>query len=300
MQICEFGCSGLKVFVLGLGCMGLIYVYGQLVELSQGIVLLYVVVECGVIFFDIVEVYGLYINEDLFGQVLVFYCDRLVIVIKFGFKDVCIDVGLDSCLENICVVVEVSFKCLCIDYIDLFYQYCVDLNVLIEDVVGIVSDLIVEGKVGYFGLFEVSVVIVCCVYVVQLVIVVQSEYLLWWCELECELLLMLQELGIGFVLFSLLGRGFLIGVINVDIIFDVNDFCNSVLCFEVEVCCVNQVLVDCISMIVVVCGVMFVQVVLVWLFVQVLWIVLILGIIKVYCLEENLGVVDLQLVLEEL
>lgn len=300
MQTRELGRSGLKVSALGLGCMGLTHAHGQPVEPSQGIALLHAAVERGVTFFDTAEVYGPYTNEDLLGQALAPYRDRLVIATKFGFKDARTDAGLDSRPENIRAVAEASLKRLRTDHIDLFYQHRVDPNVPIEDVAGTVRDLIAEGKVGHFGLSEASAATVRRAHAVQPVTAVQSEYSLWWREPESELLPTLQELGIGFVPFSPLGRGFLTGAINADTTFDANDFRNSVPRFEVEARRANQALVDRISTIAAARGATPAQVALAWLLAQAPWIVPIPGTTKVHRLEENLGAVDLQLAPEEL
>lgn len=188
MQTRELGRSGLKVSALGLGCMGLTHAYGQPVERSQGIALLHAAVERGVTFFDTAEVYGPYTNEDLLGEALAPYRDKLVIATKFGFKDARTDTGLDSRPENIRAVAEASLKRLRTDHIDLFYQHRVDPNVPIEDVAGTVRDLIAEGKVGHFGLSEASTATVRRAHAVQPVAAVQSEYSLWWREPERELL----------------------------------------------------------------------------------------------------------------
>ncbi|HHA2449009.1 TPA: aldo/keto reductase [Stenotrophomonas maltophilia] len=300
MQTRELGRSGLKVSALGLGCMGLTHAYGQPVERSQGIALLHAAVERGVTFFDTAEVYGPYTNEDLLGEALAPYRDKLVIATKFGFKDARTDTGLDSRPENIRAVAEASLKRLRTDHIDLFYQHRVDPNVPIEDVAGTVRDLIAEGKVGHFGLSEASAATVRRAHAVQPVAAVQSEYSLWWREPERELLPALQELGIGFVPFSPLGRGFLTGAINADTTFDANDFRNSVPRFEVEARRANQVLVDRISAIAAARGATPAQVALAWLLAQAPWIVPIPGTTKVHRLEENLGAADLQLAPEEL
>ena len=300
MQTRELGRSGLKVSALGLGCMGLTHAYGQPVERSQGIALLHAAVERGVTFFDTAEVYGPYTNEDLLGEALAPYRDKLVIATKFGFKDARTDTGLDSRPENIRAVAEASLKRLRTDHIDLFYQHRVDPNVPIEDVAGTVRDLIAEGKVGHFGLSEASAATVRRAHAVQPVAAVQSEYSLWWREPERELLPALQELGIGFVPFSPLGRGFLTGAINADTTFDANDFRNSVPRFEVEARRANQVLVDRISAIAAARGATPAQVALAWLLAQAPWIVPIPGTTKLHRLEENLGGADITLDAAEL
>ena len=299
MQTRELGRSGLKVSALGLGCMGLSHSYGKPVELEQGVALLHAAVERGVTFFDTAEVYGPYTNEALLGRALAPHRDRLVIATKFGFRNAQADTGLDSRPENIRAVAEASLKRLRTDHIDLFYQHRVDPNVPIEDVAGTVRDLIAEGKVGHFGLSEASAATVRRAHAVQPVAAVQSEYSLWWREPERELLPPLQELGIGFVPFSPLGRGFLTGTINADTTFEADDFRNTVPRFEVEARRANQALVDRIGAIAAARGATPAQVALAWLLAQADWIVPIPGTTKVHRLEENLGAVDLQLSSEE-
>ena len=299
MQTRELGRSGLKVSALGLGCMGLSHSYGKPVELEQGVALLHAAVERGVTFFDTAEVYGPYTNEALLGRALAPHRDRLVIATKFGFRNAQADTGLDSRPENIRAVAEASLKRLRTDHIDLFYQHRVDPNVPIEDVAGTVRDLIAEGKVGHFGLSEASAATVRRAHAVQPVAAVQSEYSLWWREPERELLPTLQELGIGFVPFSPLGRGFLTGTINAETTFEADDFRNTVPRFEVEARRANQALVDRIGAIAAARGATPAQVALAWLLAQADWIVPIPGTTKVHRLEENLGAVDLRLSSEE-
>ncbi|MBH1665365.1 aldo/keto reductase [Stenotrophomonas maltophilia] len=299
MQTRELGRSGLKVSALGLGCMGLSHSYGKPVELEQGVALLHAAVERGVTFFDTAEVYGPYTNEALLGRALAPHRDRLVIATKFGFRNAQADTGLDSRPENIRAVAEASLKRLRTDHIDLFYQHRVDPNVPIEDVAGTVRDLIAEGKVGHFGLSEASAATVRRAHAVQPVAAGQSEYSLWWREPERELLPPLQELGIGFVPFSPLGRGFLTGTINAETTFEADDFRNTVPRFEVEARRANQALVDRIGAIAAARGATPAQVALAWLLAQADWIVPIPGTTKVHRLEENLGAVDLQLSSEE-
>ncbi|OBU60996.1 aldo/keto reductase [Stenotrophomonas maltophilia] len=299
MQTRELGRSGLKVSALGLGCMGLSHSYGKPVELEQGVALLHAAVERGVTFFDTAEVYGPYTNEALLGRALAPHRDRLVIATKFGFRNAQADTGLDSRPENIRAVAEASLKRLRTDHIDLFYQHRVDPNVPIEDVAGTVRDLIAEGKVGHFGLSEASAATVRRAHAVQPVAAVQSEYSLWWREPERELLPTLQELGIGFVPFSPLGRGFLTGTISAETTFEADDFRNTVPRFAVEARRANQALVDRIGAIAAARGATPAQVALAWLLAQADWIVPIPGTTKVHRLEENLGAVDLQLSSEE-
>ncbi|WP_367381572.1 aldo/keto reductase [Stenotrophomonas cyclobalanopsidis] len=300
MQTRELGRSGLKVSALGLGCMGLSHSYGTPVAQEQGIALLHAAVERGITFFDTAEVYGPYTNEELVGQALAPYRDQLVIATKFGFKQARTDTGLDSRPENIRAVAEASLKRLRTDRIDLFYQHRVDPNVPIEDVAGTVGELIAEGKVLHFGLSEASAATVRRAHAVQPVTAVQSEYSLWWREPERELLPTLQELGIGFVPFSPLGRGFLTGAITADTTFAENDFRNTVPRFEVEARRANQALVDRISTLAAARGATPAQIALAWLLAQAPWIVPIPGTTKVHRLEENLAAAALQLSPQEL
>ncbi|WP_312708789.1 aldo/keto reductase [Stenotrophomonas sp.] len=300
MQTRELGRSGLKVSALGLGCMGLSHSYGTPVAQEQGIALLHAAVERGVTFFDTAEVYGPYTNEELVGQALAPYRDQLVIATKFGFKQARTDTGLDSRPENIRAVAEASLKRLRTDRIDLFYQHRVDPNVPIEDVAGTVGELIAEGKVLHFGLSEASAATVRRAHAVQPVAAVQSEYSLWWREPGRELLPTLQELGIGFVPFSPLGRGFLTGAITAETTFAENDFRNTVPRFEVEARRANQALVDRISTLAAARGATPAQIALAWLLAQAPWIVPIPGTTKVHRLEENLAAAALQLSPQEL
>ena len=244
--------------------------------------------------------YGPYTNEELVGQALAPYRDQLVIATKFGFKQARTDTGLDSRPENIRAVAEASLKRLRTDRIDLFYQHRVDPNVPIEDVAGTVGELIAEGKVLHFGLSEASAATVRRAHAVQPVAAVQSEYSLWWREPEHELLPTLKELGIGFVPFSPLGRGFLTGAITADTTFAENDFRNTVPRFEVEARRANQALVDRISTLAAARGATPAQVALAWLLAQAPWIVPIPGTTQVHRLEENLAAADLQLSPQEL
>lgn len=214
MQTRELGRSGLRVSALGLGCMGLSYGYGPATDRTEAIALLRAAVEQGVTFFDTAEAYGPFLNEELLGEALAPFRDQLVIATKFGFKDGHADAGLDSRPERIRAVAEASLSRLKTDRIDLFYQHRVDPNVPIEDVAGTVKDLIAEGKVKHFGLSEAGVDAIRRAHAVQPVAALQSEYSLWWREPEQAVLPVLEELGIGFVPFSPLGKGFLTGAIN--------------------------------------------------------------------------------------
>ncbi len=291
MQIRELGRSGLRVSALGLGCMGLSYGYGPATGRSEAIALLRAAVEQGVTFFDTAETYGPFFNEELLGEALAPFRDQLVIATKFGFKDGHADAGLDSRPERIRAVAEASLSRLKTDRIDLFYQHRVDPNVPIEDVAGTVKDLIAEGKVKHFGLSEAGVDAIRRAHAVQPVTALQSEYSLWWREPEQAVLPVLEELGIGFVPFSPLGKGFLTGAINVDTQFAADDFRNSVPRFAAEARQANQALVDRISAIAADKGATPAQIALAWLLARKPWIVPIPGTTKLHRLTENLGAV---------
>ncbi|MFI8573327.1 aldo/keto reductase [Stenotrophomonas bentonitica] len=289
MQTRELGRSGLRVSALGLGCMGLSYGYGPATDRTEAIALLRAAVEQGVTFFDTAEAYGPFLNEELLGEALAPFRDQLVIATKFGFKDGHADAGLDSRPERIRAVAEASLSRLKTDRIDLFYQHRVDPNVPIEDVAGTVKDLIAEGKVKHFGLSEAGVDAIRRAHAVQPVAALQSEYSLWWREPEQAVLPVLEELGIGFVPFSPLGKGFLTGAINVGTQFAADDFRNSVPRFAAEARQANQVLVDRISAIAADKGATPAQIALAWLLAREPWIVPIPGTTKLHRLTENLG-----------
>ncbi|MCX2921903.1 aldo/keto reductase [Stenotrophomonas rhizophila] len=289
MQTRELGRSGLRVSALGLGCMGLSYGYGPATDRTEAIALLRAAVEQGVTFFDTAEAYGPFLNEELLGEALTPFRDQLVIATKFGFKDGHADAGLDSRPERIRAVAEASLSRLKTDRIDLFYQHRVDPNVPIEDVAGTVKDLIAEGKVKHFGLSEAGVDAIRRAHAVQPVAALQSEYSLWWREPEQAVLPVLEELGIGFVPFSPLGKGFLTGAINVDTQFAADDFRNSVPRFAAEARQANQVLVDRISAIAADKGATPAQIALAWLLARKPWIVPIPGTTRLHRLTENLG-----------
>lgn len=289
MQTRELGRSGLRVSALGLGCMGLSYGYGPATDRTEAIALLRAAVEQGVTFFDTAEAYGPFLNEELLGEALAPFRDQLVIATKFGFKDGHADAGLDSRPERIRAVAEASLSRLKTDRIDLFYQHRVDPNVPIEDVAGTVKDLIAEGKVKHFGLSEAGVDAIRRAHAVQPVAALQSEYSLWWREPEQAVLPVLEELGIGFVPFSPLGKGFLTGAINVGTQFSADDFRNSVPRFAAEARQANQVLVDRISAIAADKGATPAQIALAWLLARKPWIVPIPGTTKLHRLTENLG-----------
>jgi len=300
MQTRELGNSGLRVSALGLGCMGLSFGYGPATDTRTATALLHAAVAQGVTFFDTAEVYGPFRNEELLGQALAPHRDQVVIATKFGFKDGHADAGLDSRPERIRAVAEASLQRLQTDRIDLFYQHRVDPNVPIEDVAGTVKDLIAEGKVKHFGLSEAGADTIRRAHAVQPVAALQSEYSLWWREPEQSVLPVLEELGIGFVPFSPLGKGFLTGAINADTAFAADDFRNSVPRFAAEARQANQVLVDRISAIAAAKGATPAQVALAWLLARKPWIVPIPGTTKLHRLEENLGAVALQLSTDDL
>ena len=289
MQTRELGRSGLRVSPLGLGCMGLSYGYGPATDRTEAIALLRAAVEQGVTFFDTAEAYGPFLNEELLGEALAPFRDQLVIATKFGFKDGHADAGLDSRPERIRAVAEASLSRLKTDRIDLFYQHRVDPNVPIEDVAGTVKDLIAEGKVKHFGLSEAGVDAIRRAHAVQPVAALQSEYSLWWREPEQAVLPVLEELGIGFVPFSPLGKGFLTGAINVGTQFAADDFRNSGPRFAAEARQANQVLVDRISAIAADKRATPAQIALAWLLARKPWIVPIPGTTKLHRLTENLG-----------
>ena len=291
MQTRELGRSGLRVSALGLGCMGLSYGYGPATDRTEAIALPRAAVEQGVTFFDTAEAYGPFFNEELLGEALAPVRDQLVIATKFGFKNGHADAGLDSRPERIRAVAEASLSRLKTDRIDLFYQHRVDPNVPIEDVAGTVKDLIAEGKVKHFGLSEAGVDTIRRAHAVQPVAALQSEYSLWWREPEQAVLPVLEELGIGFVPFSPLGKGFLTGAINVDTQFAADDFRNSVPRFAAEARQANQALVDRITAIAADKGATPAQIALAWLLARKPWIVPIPGTTKLHRLTENLGAV---------
>lgn len=291
----KLGNSGLEVSAVGLGCMGLSFGYGPATEKQEAIKLIRRAVELGVTFFDTAEVYGPFANEKLLGEALEPFRENVVIATKFGFKDGLPMLGLDSRPENIRAVAEASLKRLRTEVIDLFYQHRVDPNVPIEDVAGAVKDLISEGKVKHFGLSEAGVATIRRAHAVQSVAALQSEYSLWWKEPEAEILPTLEELGIGFVPFSPLGKGFLTGKINADTTFDKSDFRNKVPRFAEENRKVNQNLVDLLGEIATQKQVTAAQITLAWLLAQKPWIVPIPGTTKLHRLEENLGAVNIQL-----
>lgn len=300
MKVRTLGSSGLQVSTLGLGCMGLSFAMGPPVEREDGINLLRGAVERGVTFFDTAEAYGPGDNEELLGEALEPFRDDLVIATKFGFAGGRVADGLDSRPQNIRQVAEASLKRLRTDRIDLFYQHRVDPKVPIEDVAGTVRDLIAEGKVKYFGLSEASAATIRKAHVVQAVTALQSEYSLWWREPEGTILPTLEELGIGFVPFSPLGKGFLTGAITAQTTFDTNDFRSSVPRFATEARQANARLVGALKVIAEDKGVTPAQIALAWLLAQRPWIVPIPGTTKLPRLDENLGAAELLLSLGDL
>lgn len=300
MKIRKLGNSGLEVSELGLGCMGLSFGYGPATDLKDAIRLLHAAVEKGVTFFDTAEAYGPFTNEELLGDALAPYRDKLVIATKFGFKEGKPADGMDSRPERIREVAEASLKRLKTDRIDLFYQHRVDPNVPIEDVAGTVKDLIQEGKVKHFGMSEAGVQSIRKAHAVQPVAALQSEYSLWWREPEQEIIPTLEELGIGFVPFSPLGKGFLTGAINENTSFDKTDFRNIVPRFAPDARAANQAMVDLLTRIAQEKQATPAQIALAWLLAQKPWIVPIPGTTKLHRLEENLGAVDITLSTDDL
>jgi aryl-alcohol dehydrogenase-like predicted oxidoreductase len=289
MQTRKLGKTGLEVSALGLGCMGLSYGYGPATETSQAIALIRTAFERGVTFFDTAEAYGPFVNEELLGEALAPFRDRVVIATKFGFKGGKVEAGLDSSPANVKAVAEAALKRLKTDRIDLFYQHRVDPAVPIEDTAGAVKDLISEGKVLHFGLSEAGVSSIRRAHAVQPVTALQSEYSLWWREPEQEILPTLEELGIGFVPFSPLGKGFLTGAINESTTFDSSDFRNIVPRFSSSARKANQALIDLLGGIAATRNVTPAQIALAWLLAQKPWIVPVPGTTKLHRLEENLG-----------
>jgi aryl-alcohol dehydrogenase-like predicted oxidoreductase len=299
----KLGKSNLEVSAIGLGCMGMSFGLGPAINKQDGISLIRAAVERGVTFFDTAEVYGPYTNEELVGEALAPVRDKVVIATKFGFK---IDpatgksAGTDSRPEHIREVAEASLKRLKTDRIDLFYQHRVDANVPIEDVAGAVKDLIQQGKVKHFGLSEAGVKTIRRAHAIQPVTALQSEYSLWWREPEAEVIPTLEELGIGFVPFSPLGKGFLTGKISADTKFDKTDFRNIVPRFTPENRKENQAMVDLVINVAERKKTTPAQIALAWLLAQKPWIVPIPGTTKLHRLEENIGAAGVELTPEDL
>jgi len=300
MEKRQLGRSGLEVSALGLGCMGLSFGYGPATERGAAIALIRAAYERGVTFFDTAEAYGPGANEELLGEALAPVRDEVVIATKFGFKGGVVAQGLDSRPENIRAVCDASLKRLRTDRIDLFYQHRVDPAVPMEDVAGTVKALIAEGKVKHFGLSEAGADNIRRAHVVQPVTALQSEYSLWWREPEAEILPLLEELGIGLVPYSPLGKGFLTGAINAQTSFGDNDFRNIVPRFTPEARAANQALVERLTQIATAKGATPAQIALAWLLAQKPWIVPIPGTTKLPRLEENLGAAALTLSADDL
>ena len=300
MQKRFLGKSGLEVSALGFGCMGLTFGYGPATSEAQAISLIRRAVELGVTFFDTAEAYSQGANEELVGKALQPFRDKVIIATKFGFKNGDSSQGMDSRPERIREVAERSLKLLKTDRIDLFYQHRVDPNVPIEDVAGAVKNLIAEGKVKYFGLSEAGVQSIRRAHAVQPVTALQSEYSLWWREPEKEILPVLEELGIGFVAFSPLGKGFLTGAINENTEFEKGDFRNIVPRFSEENRKANQKLVELMKNIAANKNATPAQIALAWLLAQKPWIVPIPGTTKQHRLEENLKAINIALSADEI
>jgi aryl-alcohol dehydrogenase-like predicted oxidoreductase len=298
----KLGNSGLEVSALGLGCMGMSFGLGPAADKKEMIALIHKAVEMGVTFFDTAEVYGPFINEELVGEALAPFKGKVAIATKFGWKPNAEGrwSDLDSRPEHIKEVAEASLKRLRVDVIDLFYQHRVDLDVPIEDVAGAVQDLIKEGKVKHFGLSEAGAKTIRKAHAVQPVAALQSEYSLWWRQPEDELIPTLEELGIGFVPFSPLGKGFLTGKIDENTKFDPSDFRNIVPRFSTEARKANQSMIDLINNIAQKKNATPAQIALAWLLAQKPWIVPIPGTTKLHRLEENLGSINIEFTADEL
>ena len=299
----KLGKSGLEVSAIGLGCMGMSFGYGPPKDKQEMISLLHAAVERGVTFFDTAEVYGPFTNEELVGEGLAPFRQQVVIATKFGFK---LDpksgrsIGVDSRPEHIKEVAEASLKRLRTDVIDLFYQHRVDPDVAIEDVAGAVKELIEQGKVKHFGLSEAGMHTIRRAHAVQPVTALQNEYSLWWRSPEEEALPLLEELGIGFVPFSPLGRGFLTGKMNENTAFDSSDLRNTLPRFTPEARKANRALVDLLGEIAKRKNATPAQIALAWLLAQKPWIVPIPGTTKLNRLEENVGAVEIDLTRDDL
>jgi aryl-alcohol dehydrogenase-like predicted oxidoreductase len=294
----QLGKSGLEVSALGLGCMGLSYGYGPATDKTEGINLIRAGVERGVTFFDTAEAYGPFVNEERVGEALAPVRDQVVIGTKFGFEGGDSTRGQDSRPERIREVADAALKRLKTDHIDIFYQHRVDPNVPMEDVAGTVKDLIAQGKVRHFGLSEAGVESIRRAHAVQPVTALQSEYSMWWREPEDQLLSVVEELGIGFVPFSPLGKGFLTGAINENTKFEKTDFRNIVPRFSAEALKANQPLVDLIGEIAGRMKATPAQIALAWLLAQKPWIIP--GTTKLHRLEENIGAANVELGADDL
>jgi aryl-alcohol dehydrogenase-like predicted oxidoreductase len=294
------GKSGLEVSAIGLGCMGLSYGYGPAADRHDAITLIRTAYERGVTFFDTAEAYGPFKNEDLLGEAVAPFRDQIVIATKFGFQDGDAAKGQDSRPERIRRVADEALKRLRTDRIDLFYQHRVDTNVPMEDVAGTVKELIAAGKVQHFGLSEAGAQSIRRAHAVQPVAALQSEYSLWWREPEKDILPLCEELGIGFVPFSPLGKGFLTGAIDATTKFDAKDYRNTVPRFTPEARKANQSLVELLTQIAARKGATPAQIALAWLLARKPWIVPIPGTTKLHRLEENIGAAALALSADDL
>jgi aryl-alcohol dehydrogenase-like predicted oxidoreductase len=302
MQKRKLGKSDLEVSAMGLGCMGMSFSYGPAKDKQEMIPVIRGAVELGVTFFDTAEVYGPFLNEELVGEALAPFRGQVAIATKFGFQ---FDAnhkqtGLNSRPEHIKEVANASLKRLKTDVIDLFYQHRVDPNVPIEDVAGAVKDLIQEGKVRHFGLSEAGVQVIRRAHAVQPVTALQSEYSLWWREPEAEILPALEELGIGFVPFSPLGKGYLTGKIDENTTFDSSDFRNTVPRFNPEARKANRAVVDLLEAIAQRKNATAAQIALAWVLAQKPWMVPIPGTTKLHRLRENIAAASIQLSAEDL
>jgi aryl-alcohol dehydrogenase-like predicted oxidoreductase len=301
MQERTLGSSGLRVSALGFGCMGISFGYGPSASREDGIAIIRAAVDAGITFFDTAEVYGPFVNEEVVGEALAPVRDRVAIATKFGFKIVDgKQAGLDSRPEHIREVADASMRRLGTDRIDLFYQHRVDPDVPIEDVAGAVRDLIQEGKVKHFGLSEAGVQTIRRAHAVQPVAALQSEYSLWWREPEADVLPALEELGIGFVPFSPLGKGFLTGKIDEHTSFDASDFRNVVPRFTAENRKANLAFVEWLKKFAERQHATPAQIALAWLLARKPWIVPIPGTTKRHRLEENAGAVSIRLTADDL
>ncbi len=295
----KLGKSGLEVSAIGLGCMGMSFSYGPPPDKNEMISLLRKAVEHGITFFDTAEAYGPYINEELLGEALAPFRNNVVIATKFGFDNSGLS-ALNSRPEHIREVAEASLKRLKTDVIDLFYQHRVDPDVPIEDVAGAVKELIKEGKVKHFGLSEAGVQVIRRAHAVQPVTALQSEYSLWWREPEAEIMPTLEELGIGFVPYSPLGKGFLTGKIDENTSWDKTDFRNTVPRLSPENRAANQVFVDLLTSVATRKNVSPAQIALAWLLAKKPWIVPIPGTTRLSRLDENIGATRLELTADDL
>ncbi|MDP3915581.1 MAG: aldo/keto reductase [Bacteroidota bacterium] len=301
MQKRKLGNSGLEVSAIGLGCMGMSFGYGTISDEKEMIALIRLAVESGVTLFDTAEVYGPYINEELLGKALEPFKGQVAIATKFGFNfQDGVSTGLNSRPENIRKVAEESLKRLRIEAIDLFYQHRVDPNVPIEDVAGAVKDLIQEGKVKHFGLSEAGVKVIRRAHAVQPVTALQSEYSLWWREPEDEIIPTLEELGIGFVPFSPLGKGFLTGKMDQNTTFDSKDFRSTVPRLSPENIKSNMAFVDLVAAFAKRKNATSAQIALAWVLAQKPWFVPIPGTTKLHRLHENLGAAAIEFTADEL